>query len=521
MLERAEAGGLNAIFVCVFVGGRALYESGLVATSERVKEGFDPLGYLVPEAHRRGLKVHAWFVLGMVGEDGDSPILDERPEWALVGPDGKTAHWLNFTRPDVRRFAGDLVLEVVERYGVDGVHFDYTRYPGSEWGFDPYSLSLFSREQQLDLGQLRYADLPAYGSFDGNPLLEPTTAKVLASFSSGVPAVTLNRLGEGEALLLNWNASERHVAAGGVILARGVERMLDEGGTLYLLRSATNAEVYGHSDFERARAWLAHLGWEAEEVGEGEIGDLEPAAVLVLPNVYRYQPETADQLAGFVERGGGAIFIDGPTRSIWIDSLQRVTGMGARGRYFNRRMLLLPAGEHALIPLSGRGDDLATYQRWDERWKAFRRRGISQLLGDIHRRVKRVAPEVTVSVTVTSDQAQAADENLQDWPAWLDGGYVDLLVPRGYVDEVGHLHGVIADWQPALQRDGRVVLGLKVFTQDGKAATVKSANQLLTEIYLAHNSGSPGVMLFDLDRISDEQLRALAAGPFSTSPGLD
>ena len=44
--------------------------------------------------------------------------------------------WLNFTRPDVRRFVGDLMLEAVSRYGVDGVHFDYTRYPGGAWGFD-------------------------------------------------------------------------------------------------------------------------------------------------------------------------------------------------------------------------------------------------------------------------------------------------------------------------------------------------------------------------------------------------
>ncbi len=128
---------------------------------------------------------------------------------------------------------------------------------------------------------------------------------------------------------------------------------------------------------------------------------------------------------------------------------------------------------------------------------------------------------MTVSVTVTSDQAQAADENLQDWAAWLADDSLDLLIPRGYVDDVGRLDPVIADWQQVLQSDDRVTLALKVFTGDGKAAVAKSANQVLTEIYQAHHSGSNGVMLFDLDRVSDEQLRGLAAGPFSSSRGQD
>jgi uncharacterized lipoprotein YddW (UPF0748 family) len=195
--------------------------------------------------------------------------------------------------------------------------------------------------------------------------------------------------------------------------------------------------------------------------------------------------------------------------------------MGARGRYFSERMVLLAAAEHALIPARGEEADLASYELWDERWKAFRRRGISELVAGVHARVKAADPAVTVSVTVTSDQAQAADENMQDWAAWLEGGYVDLLIPRGYVDRVGSLDTVIADWGPILQRDERVTLGLKVFTADGKAAVAKPASQVLTEIYMAHNSGSSGIMLFDLDRVSDEQLRALAAGPFSSTRGQD
>lgn len=516
MLARAQSGHFNAIFVCVFSEGQALYESALADMSERVTPGFDPLAYLVPEAHRRGIAVHAWFVAGLVGDE--ARILAEHPDWALVGPDGKTAGWLNFTRPDVRQFVSDLMLETVERYGVDGVHFDYTRYPGPEWGFDPYSVEAFTRENDFELDQLRYADLPAYGTYDGNPLVEPTTAEVLAVFSNGLPAVALNRYGDGEVVLLNWNASERTVAAGGEILRRGIGRLIDPGGAVFVMRSETNARTYGYDDFLRAMAWLDQLGWRPREVAEEGVAKLGVDSVVVLPNVYRITPEAAGQLADFVRRGGGAVFVDGPTPSIEISAIQDLTGMRSRGRHFEQTMLMTTVGQHPLVPDSGRDADLAAYQSWDGRWKAFRKRGINALIREVYLRAKERDAGVAVTVTITSDQEQAAEETLQDWPSWLAGGYVDLLIPRGYVDAVQLLGPAIADWRPALRDNDRITVGLKVFTADGKAAVVKSPRQVLAEIAIAHEAGSTGIMLFDLDRVSDDQLRALASGPFSEHP---
>lgn len=511
MLDQAVAGGFNAIFVCVFADGRTLYQSDLAEMSERVTPGFNPLAYLVPEAHSRGIAVHAWFVVGLVGERDESPVLAAHPEWGLAGPDGETTGWLNFTRPDVRRYMSDLMLEVVQRYDVDGIHFDYARYPGGTWGFDPYSIELFNREHSFDLNQLRYADLPAYGRFDGNPLVDPGTAEVLASFTNGLPAVTLNHYGEGETLLLNWNASERNIAVGSEIIQRGIVRLLDAGGTVYLLRSETNAETYGFDDFMRVLDWIDQLGWPLEATSEAQISSLSADSVLVLPNVYIISAETAAALADFVHRGGGLIIIDGPTKSIGLHDLQTVTGMQGRGRYFKQTMLLFGVEAHPLVPSSKRNRDLAGYQARDKAWKTFRARGISLLIGEVYRRVKSADAGVVVSVTITSDQAQAANESLQDWAAWLAGGYVDMLIPRGYVDEAQDLRPIIADWHALLQNDDRITLGLKVFSADGKAAVVKSPRQLMAEIGIAHNAGSNGIMLFDIDRMSDAQLHALAA----------
>ncbi len=515
VLRRAEAGGLNAIFVDVYLFGQTVYPSALTSQYERVEPGLDPLAYLVSQAHRRGLEVHAWFPMGRVSRGEASPFLAEHPDWALVGPDGDTVAWLNFTRPDVRQFIGDLMLETVEHYGVDGLHFDYTRYPGPEWGFDAYSAERFKEEHNLDLNQLRYADLPAYGWFEGNPLISLGAAQVLATFNDGSPAVTLNRYGEGEVVLLNWNASQRSVAVGSEILGRSLRRLLDEGGQVYVLRSEPTVQEYGAESLEKAMAWLEHLGWTPFEVTEADIPSLGADSVLVLPNVYLISPETAVGLADFVRGGGGMILIDGPTRSISLAAIQALTGLQSRGRYFKGWLLMTAVGEHPLIPNSPRSASLVIYREQDARWKEFRRQGVSALIKSVYERVKAKHPDVAVSVTITSDQTEAVERYLQDWPAWFEGGYIDFLAPRGYVREASDLEPVLAAWQPVMQASDQVVLGLRVYAEEEQSGTPKAPDQLLMEIEMARQAGSKGILLFDLDRMSDEQLSALAAGPFA------
>jgi uncharacterized lipoprotein YddW (UPF0748 family) len=506
MLRQAEAGGFNAVFVDVFLHGQAMYDSELVEKYDIVSEDFNPLSYLVAKAHSKGIQVHGWFVAGSVGYHPRSP-LDQNPEWALVGADGRTTGWLNYTRPDVRQFTKDLMVEVIERYQVDGIHFDYTRYPGPEWGFDPYSIDKFREEYGLDLDVLRYADLPAYGRFEGNPLILRGSAKVLASFSNGYPAVTLNKYGEGEVVLLNWDANKRRVAIGTEIIQRSIQRMRSEGGQVFLLNSKTNAEEYGHGDFERGEIWLQDMGWEPIEVVETEIDTLGVGSVLVLPNVYLISPESAQQLASFVEKGGGVIFIDGPTRSIKNRDVRAIIGMNFRGKYFNGELMMESAGEHPLVPSSGRRADLQIYQDLDAIWKEFRKQGINQLIQETYQRVIDDHPQVVVSVTVTRRLDNAANEVLQDWNAWLEGGYIDLLIPRFYVDQVTELIPLVNDWDSVLGKDDRINIGIITYFKDDKVP--KSPEQLLAEIELIEAAGSNGIMLFDLDNMSDEQLQVL------------
>jgi hypothetical protein len=268
--------------------------------------------------------------------------------------------------------------------------------------------------------------------------------------------------------------------------------------------------VYGKGDFEDALEWLGDLGWPPQVIGEDDIGSLTATALLVLPNTYVFSPEAAAQLADFVQRGGGAIFIDGSTRAMELKEIRDLTGMQARGRRFQETMALLAGDPHPLIPASTREVDLATFEQRDAQFKEFRREGVSALVEQVYRTIKATHPDVEISVTVTGDQESAANRVFQDWAAWLQGDYVDLLIPRMYVDTIDELPPLIAVWQRPIDDFGRISLGLISFTESGDTHVSKPAQQLLEEIDLVRSAGVDGVVIFDLDEISQEQLQALA-----------
>jgi uncharacterized lipoprotein YddW (UPF0748 family) len=511
MLARLDAGGLNALFVNVLAYGHAYYDSKLLEKHPGVEPGYDPLAYVLDQAHRRGLAVHVWLVAGPVGyQNGPGPILAEHPEWAMVGPEGQQAFWLNYSRPDVRQFIVDLVLEIVHKYDVEGVHLDYTRYPGSKWGFDPYSANQFRREAAIDLDRLRYPGLPAYGTFRGNPLLWADTAQVLATFDGRQPAVLLNRYGAGEVILLNWDASERQVAAGSEILDRSIRYLLDEGGQVHLLWPEPRADGYGPEALEERIAWLRDLGWQPAVIDQQQVAGLDERGVLVLANVYRIASQTASDLAGFVRRGGGVVFVDGPTPSIWDKNIRALTGMRIRGRHFERTGLLVATQEHEIIPVGVHSVTLEEAQALDVQWKRFRMEGINRLLHDLYQQVKQERPEVAVSITVSGSQTRLAEEYLLDWQTWLDEGSVDLLIPRAYVSGDERLDPIVAGWKPVL-RDSKIVMGLSTYSTREGDGTEKSPERVLQEIKLAQSAGSAGFVLFDLEHTGDPVLAALAA----------
>jgi uncharacterized lipoprotein YddW (UPF0748 family) len=141
ILDKAAELKLNAVIFQVRPMADALYESKLEPWSEYLtgtmgrSPGYDPLAFAVKEAHARGLELHAWFnpyrarhpsAKSAAPEDH---ITKRRPD--IAKPYGTHA-WMNPTHPDVQDHSVAVILDVVKRYDVDGVHIDDYFYPYKE-----------------------------------------------------------------------------------------------------------------------------------------------------------------------------------------------------------------------------------------------------------------------------------------------------------------------------------------------------------------------------------------------------
>lgn len=129
--------GFNAIIANMFDAGITSYPSQVLPVDARVAERGDQLAQLVQAAHRHGIQVHAWKVNYNLYKAPPEFVARMRAEGRLqANASGEEIDWLCPSHPDNRQLEVASMLEVVRNYDVDGIHFDYIRYPGVEGCFD-------------------------------------------------------------------------------------------------------------------------------------------------------------------------------------------------------------------------------------------------------------------------------------------------------------------------------------------------------------------------------------------------
>ncbi|MGA9407328.1 MAG: family 10 glycosylhydrolase [Bacteroidota bacterium] len=142
IFENLQKKNFNTVFFQVRSRGNTFYKSQYEPWAAELTgtlgqdPGWDPLEFAIEEAHKRGMEIHAWFNVAKVYNSGQPPlsspphILRSHPEWAQLY-DGEW--WVDMGRPEVRQYTENLVMELVRLYDLDGIHFDYLRYPGEKF----------------------------------------------------------------------------------------------------------------------------------------------------------------------------------------------------------------------------------------------------------------------------------------------------------------------------------------------------------------------------------------------------
>lgn len=173
IFDSLQESGFNAVYLQVRTEADALYDSELAPWSYYLtgEEGkapdpyYDPLEFAVEEAHKRGLELHAWLnpyravrqlssakqvdvsetvdpaMLSVIEGKYDQelrgkndPIFDRdsshvyyaHPEWTITI---NNYVFLDPGQPEVIQHIKDIAGEIVNKYDVDGIHFDDYFYP--------------------------------------------------------------------------------------------------------------------------------------------------------------------------------------------------------------------------------------------------------------------------------------------------------------------------------------------------------------------------------------------------------
>jgi len=143
LLDRMAVLGMNAVILQVRPAADALYPSTLEPWSEYLTgaqgraplPAWDPLAFAVEEAHQRGMELHAWFNPYRARHptartpEAATHIARTNPE--LVKRYGNYL-WMDPGEPAVQQRSIDVMMDVVRRYDVDGIHIDDYFYPYPE-----------------------------------------------------------------------------------------------------------------------------------------------------------------------------------------------------------------------------------------------------------------------------------------------------------------------------------------------------------------------------------------------------
>ncbi|XHA14368.1 glycoside hydrolase family 10 protein [Citrobacter farmeri] len=151
-LDNLQSLGINTVFFQVKPDGTALWPSSILPWSDMLTgkigedPGYDPLQFMLDEAHKRGMRVHAWFNPYRVSTNVKSSTVNALNRTVSLQPASVFVLHRDWIRtagdryvldpgiPEVRDWITSIVAEVVKRYPVDGVQFDdyfYAESPGS------------------------------------------------------------------------------------------------------------------------------------------------------------------------------------------------------------------------------------------------------------------------------------------------------------------------------------------------------------------------------------------------------
>jgi uncharacterized lipoprotein YddW (UPF0748 family) len=192
IVKNAAEMNFNILLLQVRGNGTAFYKSdiepwaweltGTDPSTTGKDPGWDPLALAIEEAKKHGIELHAYINTFPAWHTQNFPPRDsgqlwwEHPDWFMADAAGnrmiprdknktKYRDWYAFISPgvpEVQDYIASVCEELAANYDIDGIHFDYIRYPAEvkevedgyeertkkmgNWSYDARSLARFQKE---------------------------------------------------------------------------------------------------------------------------------------------------------------------------------------------------------------------------------------------------------------------------------------------------------------------------------------------------------------------------------------
>jgi uncharacterized lipoprotein YddW (UPF0748 family) len=166
IIHKASEAGLNTLLVEVRFRGDTFYTPNLKSDqffnpeqpSLLLREDFDVLQYFIDESANLGLKIYAWLTMYVattndLGKSNMSSPWYREPHWITTDVNWqpmaaieREGAYLDPGLPAVQDYLYNIVMDVSVNYDIAGIHLDYIRYPGDQWGYHPESFARYRNE---------------------------------------------------------------------------------------------------------------------------------------------------------------------------------------------------------------------------------------------------------------------------------------------------------------------------------------------------------------------------------------
>jgi len=181
-LDRLKSANINTVFFQTRIRGTVVYKSDIEPFSEEIKtrslnSGFDALQFAIEECHRRGMELHAWFSVYPLGKKKENVSTKLSKSGCIVK--WGSSYYINPGHPKSTPYLTGVIEEMVEKYDIDGLHFDYIRYPDKSMNFpDTEEYKKYGKKRGLSVAEWRRENINHFvsKSYEAVKRLKPWVA---------------------------------------------------------------------------------------------------------------------------------------------------------------------------------------------------------------------------------------------------------------------------------------------------------------------------------------------------------